>query len=111
MATPGLENLSMKDEGEEEGFCFDLEEDGHENSDLQWCLVGRFLCDRAIHFQSLKKRIADIWRPMKGVNIKETTNDLLLFQFSLKLDMQSVLKEWPWTFDSHLSIHYAKMSF
>lgn len=92
MATQDLEKLSINEEGEEDGFWFDLEEDGGENIDLQWCLVGRFMCDRAIHYQSMKKRIRDIWRPIKGVKIKEAKNSLFLFQFSHNLDMQSVLK-------------------
>lgn len=53
-----MENLNINEKGDEEGFCFDLEENGEDNVDFKWCLVGRFLCDRAIHIPSMKK----VWR-------------------------------------------------
>ncbi|XP_058752391.1 uncharacterized protein LOC131625555 [Vicia villosa] len=34
MATPDLSNLSINEEGEEEGFCFDMEEEEDETLDL-----------------------------------------------------------------------------
>lgn len=49
MTTQQMENLSINEEGEEQGFCFDLDEDGEENIDLKWCLMGRLLCDQEIH--------------------------------------------------------------
>ncbi|XP_058775429.1 uncharacterized protein At4g02000-like [Vicia villosa] len=104
MASPSIANLSINDDGEEEGFCFDLEEEASEVSDLRLCLVGRFLCDKPIHVRSMKTRIADIWRSVKGVAIKEATEGLYLFQFEHKLDMEAVINGGPWSFDSHLLI-------
>jgi 14-3-3 protein epsilon len=48
--------------------------------------------------------MADIWRPVKGVNIKEATKGLFLFQFSHELDMEAVLQGGPWSFDNHMLI-------
>lgn len=56
MSNPKIEGLSLHEEGEEEGFCFDVKDDGR-GVDLQWRLVGRFLCDRLIHVKSMKSRI------------------------------------------------------
>ncbi|MCI19702.1 hypothetical protein A2U01_0040862, partial [Trifolium medium] len=53
MANPNLDSLSLH-ETEEEGFSFEFEEEGESQVDFQWCLVGRFLCDRPIHFNSMK---------------------------------------------------------
>jgi hypothetical protein len=103
MASPNLENLSIHDE-EEEGFTFDIEEEGDEQVDLKWCLVGRFLCNRPMHFKSMKIRMADLWRPVKGVTIKETKEGLLLFSFAHPLDMEAVLNGGPWTFDNNMLI-------
>jgi hypothetical protein len=62
MSNVNLENLSLQ---EEEGFVFDLD-DGEEGVvDFRWCLVGRFLGDRAIHVNSMKVTMADVWRPVK----------------------------------------------
>ncbi|XP_058758128.1 uncharacterized protein LOC131631355 [Vicia villosa] len=52
----------------------------------------------------MKTRIADLWRPVKGVTIKEAKEGLFLFHFSHNLDMEAALKGGPWTFDSHLLI-------
>jgi hypothetical protein len=51
MAHPNLEVLSLQEE-QNEGFSFDFEDEGNENGDLQWCLIGKFLCERVIHFNS-----------------------------------------------------------
>ncbi|XP_058746447.1 uncharacterized protein LOC131619359 [Vicia villosa] len=104
MASPSIDDLSLQEEDDEGGFCFDVEEEGSEAGDLRLCLVGRFLCDKPIHVMSMKKRVADMWRPVKGVIIKQALEGLFLFQFSHKLDMEAALKGGSWTFGSHLLI-------
>jgi hypothetical protein len=103
MAQPNLEDLSLHDE-EEEGFCFEFEEEENEQVDLRWCLVGRFLCERTIHFNSMKVRMADLWKPVKGVTIKEATGGKFLFHFAHPMDMEAVLNGGPWTFDNNMLI-------
>jgi 14-3-3 protein epsilon len=101
MSNVNLENLSLQ---EEEGFVFDLEEGDVEVIDFRWCLVGRFLGDRSIHVNSMKVTMADIWRPVKGVKIKEATTGLFLFQFAHELDMEAVLQGGPWSFNNQMLI-------
>jgi hypothetical protein len=103
MSGVNLEDLSIHEE-EEEGFVFDMEEEGEEQIDFRWCLIGRFLSDRTIHVNSMKVTMADIWRPVKGVKIKEATPGLFLFQFAHALDMEAVLQGGPWMFDNHMLI-------
>ncbi|GAU42644.1 hypothetical protein TSUD_398490 [Trifolium subterraneum] len=103
MAHPNLEGLSLNEEGDE-GFVFDFEEDGDEQVDLRWCLVGRFLCERAIHFNSMKIRMAELWNPVKGVTIKEARAGTFLFHFAHPLDMEVVLNGGPWVFDNNTLI-------
>ncbi|PNX98829.1 hypothetical protein L195_g022087, partial [Trifolium pratense] len=43
MANLNLEDLSIHAEEEEDGFIFDMEEEGDEQVDFMWCLIGRFL--------------------------------------------------------------------
>ncbi|XP_058734223.1 uncharacterized protein At4g02000-like [Vicia villosa] len=100
---PNLEGLSLLDDGDE-GFCFDIGDDDGSTGDLQFCLVGRFLSDRPIHVKSMKARMADIWRPVKKVMIKEAMDDRILFQFSHQLDMEAALKGGPWSYDNHLLV-------
>src|SRR4051812_20108425 len=104
MAGTNINDLSLQDDEEEGGFCFDVEDEVSEAGDIRLCLVGRFLCDKPIHVMSMKKRVADMWRPVKGVIIKKALEGLFLFQFSHKLDMEAALKGGPWTFGSHLLI-------
>lgn len=35
------------------------------------CLVGRFLTEKNMNVRAMKARLADIWKPMMGINIKE----------------------------------------
>ncbi|GAU32101.1 hypothetical protein TSUD_358070 [Trifolium subterraneum] len=104
MSSINLEDLSIHNEEGEEGFSFDFEEDGEEVSDMRWCLLGRLLCDRPIHANSLMIRMADLWSPVKKVSIKEAKPGIFLFQFGHPLDMEAVIKGGPWTFDNYLLI-------
>ncbi|WJX56046.1 hypothetical protein P8452_41743 [Trifolium repens] len=101
MSSVNLEDLSLQDE---EGFVFDVEEGEEEVVDFRWCLVGRFLGDRSIHVNSMKVTMADVWRPVKGVKIKEATPGLFLFQFAHALDMEAVLQGGPWSFNNQMLI-------
>jgi hypothetical protein len=97
-------NLSL-DRGEEEGFAIELEVGEEEEvGDLRWCLAGRFLGDKPIHANSMMVRMADVWRPVKGVSIKEAKPGLFLFCFNHQFDMEEVLKNGPWMFDNQLLI-------
>lgn len=103
-ATEGLEGLSIHDDGGGEGFSFDVDNDSGDLGGLQFCLVRRFLSDRPIHVKSMKACMADIWRPIKQVMIKEATDGRFLFQFSHQLDMEAALTRGPWTFDNQLLV-------
>jgi 14-3-3 protein epsilon len=48
--------------------------------------------------------MADLWRPVKGVAIKEARQGLFLFSFAHPLDMEGVLNGGPWTFDNNTLI-------
>ncbi|KAK2429287.1 hypothetical protein QL285_027738 [Trifolium repens] len=102
MEHPNLEGLSLHDG--EEGFTFEFDDEEEEQVDLRWCLIGRFICERAIHFNSMKVRMADLWKPVKGVTIKETKAGQFLFHFSHPLDMEAVLNGGSWSFDNNMLI-------
>lgn len=104
MSNSHHEGLSLNEEGEEEGFCFNIEKDGEKVGDFRWCLVGRFLCGRPIHVKSMNVRIVDLCIPIKDVAIKQVNKGLFLFHFAHVLDMEAAPKGNPWTFDSHMLI-------
>ncbi|GAU37344.1 hypothetical protein TSUD_395250 [Trifolium subterraneum] len=96
MAEINFESLNLE---EEEELNFVVEEDINEQHDLNLCLVGRFVHDRPIRFNSMKACLAGVWRPVKGMTVKEATQGLYLFKFFHPLDVEEVLKVGPWTFD------------
>jgi hypothetical protein len=48
--------------------------------------------------------MADLWKPVKGVTIKETKAGQFLFHFAHPLDMEAVLNGGPWSFDNNMLI-------
>jgi hypothetical protein len=97
MAEVNFESLNLD---EEEELNFVVEEDTVEQHDLNLCLVGRFVHDRPIRFNSMKACLADVWRPVKSMTVKEASPGLYLFKFFHPLDVEGVLKGGPWTFDN-----------
>jgi hypothetical protein len=97
MTEVNFENLNLD---EEEDLNFVVEEDTDEQHDMNLCLVGRFVHDRPIRFNSMKVCLADVWRPVKSMAVKEASQGLYLFKFFHPLDMEEVLKGGPWTFDN-----------
>ncbi|KAL9462410.1 hypothetical protein AB3S75_000419 [Citrus x aurantiifolia] len=93
-------------EEEEEGGLIvpgDEEEDnGDFRIDSRYCLVGRFLTDKVINFGAMKNTMAALWRPGKGVCMKDLSPTLFLVQFFHEIDIKRVLDSRPWTFDQHI---------
>ncbi|WOG82416.1 hypothetical protein DCAR_0101580 [Daucus carota subsp. sativus] len=52
----------------------------------------------------MKSKMADVWRPAMGINIKELEPGLFLFQFYHKEDMNWVLKGGPWSIDNAMLV-------
>ena len=86
-----LENLSLSVDEEEE-LVLDTGEDGSTTQSFDLCLIGRFLTNRMINFNAMKHRLASVWRPGKGICIKEINKQLFLFQFFHIVDLKRVLE-------------------
>lgn len=94
----GMAKLGIEDE---ENEAFTLEGDVDESVNrYELCLVGRLMTEKNVNVRAMKSKIADVWRPAMGLNIKDMENGLFLFQFYRKEDMQWVLKGGPWSFDN-----------
>lgn len=63
-------------------------------------LGGRFLTEKNINTKAMRSKMADIWKPTMGINIKELEQGVFLFQFYYKEDMDWVFNGGPWTFDN-----------
>lgn len=101
MAGINIDDLNLSDD---EGLTFDIEEENDSLYDPKLCLVGRFLVNRPVQLNSMKKRMSEVWRPVKGVAVKEAQPGLFLFQFFHKLDMEEILNGGPWTYDNHMLV-------
>lgn len=97
-----MSGLSLEDD--EEGLSLHLEGQATNVADQSLCLVGRFVTDRTIRTHIMNERLAEVWRSVRGVTIKEASPGLFIFQFFHKLDLEKVLKRGPWTFDNHLLV-------
>lgn len=91
------------EEEENEGFI--LEGDNvDEINRYELCLAGRLLSERNVNVRAFKSKIADVWKPAMGINIKELEHGMFLFQFFHKEDMQWVHKGGPWSFDNIMMV-------
>lgn len=86
---------------EEDTHSFEVGAEWQGKDDLvpQWCLLGRLLSERPVNFEALRDVMATLWRPVKGLVVKEITANRYLFQFFHELDMQRVEEGTPWTFN------------
>lgn len=93
-----MASLNVEDE-ENEDLIFegDIEE---EVEKYELCLIGRFLTEKTINSRAMKSKIADVWKPAMGVNIKELETGIFLFQFFHKEDKAWVMNGGPWSFDN-----------
>lgn len=97
-----MEGLNIEDE-ENESFTF--EGDGEEeNNRYELCLIGRFLTKKNLNVRAMKSKMADVWKPTMGINIKEIEPVIFLFQFYHKEDLQWVVNGGPWSFDNVMLI-------
>ncbi|XP_060971235.1 uncharacterized protein LOC133037758 [Cannabis sativa] len=84
---------------EEGGVLFDNPSELEDEVDARWCLVGRLLTNRVSDFDTVRNVMASLWRPVKGMFVKELEFNRFLFQFFHELDINRVLEGTPWTFN------------
>ncbi|KAM7516399.1 hypothetical protein LguiA_005982 [Lonicera macranthoides] len=62
----------------------------------QLSLIGRFVTDRPINLNAMQDTLSKLWRPVKGVWIKDLGPNLFMYQFGHEMDMEKVLFGGPW---------------
>jgi hypothetical protein len=87
---------------EEGGVTVNLAQHQAVNEIFEHCLVGKFLADRPVRTHIMKERLANLWRPVKGVMITPIESNKFLFQFFHNLDMGRVIVDGPWSFDNFM---------
>lgn len=83
------------EEEEEGGVVYENVEDVTDEIDVRWCLVGKLLSDRPVDFEVLRNMMAALWRPGRGMYVKELGTNLFLFQFFHEVDIQRAMEGSP----------------
>ncbi|CAN1792325.1 hypothetical protein LINPERHAP1_LOCUS19633 [Linum perenne] len=89
-----MEALRLEDDEEIEIEIPELEESESEE-DYTLCATGTLLTDRSFNFEMMKHRLAEIWRPVKGMSVRDLGNKLILFWFYHVLDLRWVIDNGP----------------
>lgn len=98
-----MKEITLEDE-EEGGLALEVdEEQGKETAfngfNATLCLVGHFINEGMVDFPAMQQTLAALWRPGRGVFIKEIDINLYLFQFYHEVDIKRVMDGSPWSFN------------
>lgn len=77
-------------EEEQGGLCYADANDELSEIDTRWWLVGQFLTDSYIDFQAMHHKMTSLWRPGRGLYVKQLDNNRFLFQFYHEMDIRRV---------------------
>ncbi|KAK1388587.1 hypothetical protein POM88_016765 [Heracleum sosnowskyi] len=67
--------------------------------DANLCIVGRFIQEGRVDFEAMQQTLVVLWKPGKGVYMKELDSNLFLFQFYHEVDVRRVMEGCPWSFN------------
>lgn len=67
--------------------------------DPKLCVVGRFISEGKVDFMAMQHTMAALWKPGRGVYMKELDSNLYLFQFYREIDVKRVMEGCPWSFN------------
>jgi len=85
---------------EEETVVISEDDDPSERADqVALCLLGKLYTGNTFNIGAMKTVLKNVWKPSKGVIIKELDWNLFVFQFFTKADKDYVFSEGPWAFD------------
>lgn len=95
---------------DEEELVIELEGLSTNETKSDLCLVGKFLTEQSINLNVAKGRLAGIWKPRRGVSIRDIGSGRLLIQFYHILDLKRVVEGGPWSIANHpLLVHRLKV--
>ncbi|XP_074327536.1 uncharacterized protein LOC141665451 [Apium graveolens] len=80
------------------GLSYEGEEEVLPEIDMRWCLVGRFFTESYVDFQAMQHKMASLWKPGRGLYVKEIEPNRYIFQFYHEVDIKRVIEGSPWTF-------------
>ncbi|XP_040990949.1 uncharacterized protein LOC121238174 [Juglans microcarpa x Juglans regia] len=66
------------------------------------CLVGRVIADKKINKEAFKNTMLKVWKACAGTKIIEVGDNLYVFEFQTKGDLNRIWGGQPWLFDTNL---------
>ncbi|XP_058746072.1 uncharacterized protein LOC131618942 [Vicia villosa] len=95
-------DISLSKE-EEEGVTAEVEEVCEEEI-FQRTLAGKLWTDNHFNTRAFINTMIGAWKLKHQVETQELSKNLFLFRFATKRDLESVLRNGPWSFDRNLLI-------
>ncbi|MBA0762033.1 hypothetical protein Gotri_024592 [Gossypium trilobum] len=81
---------------EEEYEILQIQTDAGTNGDVEILqLVGCFLTASIVHFPVMRSTMANLWHPVRGVQIRDLGEKRYFFQFFHLIDLERVIKGSP----------------
>jgi len=77
---------------------FDEETPAKKTEEIEPSLVGKLMTEGNFNVRTMK----NVWKPSKGLVIRDLDVNLFVFQFFLHADRAYVFNEGPWAFDGNL---------
>ncbi|KAK5772502.1 hypothetical protein PVK06_048791 [Gossypium arboreum] len=100
----GIADLNLND-GEDEAFSLPVDSK-EQNVMYDFYLMGCYLTASVVHFPAMRNTMANIWHPLKGVQISDLGEKRFLFNFFNEVDISRVIFGAPWTFNNHLLVFH-----
>ncbi|KAL2928887.1 UDP-N-acetylmuramoyl-L-alanyl-D-glutamate--LD-lysine ligase, partial [Bienertia sinuspersici] len=94
--------LSLTEAEEDALICEDEETDELLDQLVAHSLVGTLLTDTPYNPEAFKNTMRSLWKPSRGLVVREIENNIFVFQFFSKADREKVLDQGPWSFDDRL---------
>jgi len=89
---------------EEEAQVLDFDEEtlAEKVEDIELSLVGKLMTNDNFNVHVMKNVLNNVWKPSKGLVIRDLDINLFVFQFFSHADRTYVLNEGPWDFGGNL---------
>lgn len=75
-----------------------------QNMNINIMLVGKLITDKLVKFAFMRDTLAAVWRPGRGVAVKDLGNNTFMFQFFHEIDLKHILEDGPWSFEKSLLV-------
>ncbi|XP_058746134.1 uncharacterized protein LOC131619008 [Vicia villosa] len=95
-------NIPLSKEEEEGVVAAEDEINGDEI--FQRTLAGKLWTDNSFNSRAFTSTMISAWKLMNPVETQELNKNLFLFRFSTKRDLETVLRNGPWSFDRNLLV-------